>query len=95
MTDGDESRRNFITRFLSEQAVKTLEGFREGVREAATEANFDAFFSDYESSYALTLAYPDDILLDAARKEGIPVDGREKIDIVKDLFLKKGGYGSG
>jgi len=92
MNDG---RRQFFTRFFLEQAGKTLAGFRAGVKEARAKADFEAFFSDYESSYALTLAYPDDILLDAARKEGIPVDGREKNDIVKDLFLKKGGYGSG
>ena len=91
----DNGRRDFFTRFFSEQAGKTLAGFRAGVREARAEADFEAFFSNYESSYALTLAYPDDILLDAARKEGIPVEGREKNDIVKDLFLKKGGYGSG
>ncbi|MFH1102988.1 MAG: hypothetical protein V1714_04390 [Pseudomonadota bacterium] len=89
----DNGRRQFFARFLSEQAVKTLAGFQEGLREARSKADFDAFFSDYESSYPLTLAYPDDILLETALKEGIPVEGREKIDIVKELFLKKGGYG--
>jgi hypothetical protein len=91
----DNGRRDFFTRFFSEQAGKAIAGFRAGEKEARAEADFEAFFSDYESSYALTLAYPDDILLDAARKEGIQVEGREKNDIVKDLFLKKGGYGSG
>jgi hypothetical protein len=90
----DNGRRDFFTRFFSEQAGKTLAGFRAGVREARAEADFEAFFSDYESSYALTLAYPDDILLETARKEGINIEGREKIDIVKDLFIKKGGYGN-
>jgi len=88
----DENRRKFFSRFFSEQAGKTLAAFQAGVREAKSKAEFEAFFSDYESSYALTLAYPDDILLETARKEGIQVEGREKIDIVKELFRKKGGY---
>jgi len=89
----DGSRRHFITRSLQKIAGETWAAFQQGVREAKDRENFDAFFSDYESSYALTLAYPDDILLETARREGIAVDGREKNDIVKDLFLKKGGYG--
>jgi len=89
----DVSRRHFLSRSLLKIAGDTLAGFRQGVREAKDREAFDSFFSDYESCYALTLAYPDDILLETARREGIPVDGREKIDIVKDLFLKKGGYG--
>ncbi len=43
------------------------------------------FFSSYETSYSMTLAYPDDILIESARKVGIPVDGREKLDIVRDM----------
>jgi len=89
----DQGRRQFCTRFLSELAAQTVSAFREGTREAEARAEFDAFFADYESSYALTLAYPDDILLETARHEGIAVEGREKKDIVKDLFIKKGGYG--
>ena len=89
----NESRRHFLHRSLSRIAIDTLAGFQKGVREVRDRETFDKFFSDYESCYALTLAYPDDILMETARKEGIPVDGREKIDIVKDLFLQKGGYG--
>jgi len=43
------------------------------------------FFSSYETSYSMTLAYPDDILIESARTVGIPVDGREKLDIVRDM----------
>jgi hypothetical protein len=89
----DQARRQFCTRFWSDLAAKAVSAFREGAREAEAKAEFDAFFGDYESSYALTLAYPDDILLETARKEGIAVEGREKLDIVKELFIKKGGYG--
>jgi len=43
------------------------------------------FFSSYETSYSMTLAYPDDIMIESARAVGIPVDGREKLDIVRDM----------
>ncbi len=43
------------------------------------------FFSSYETSYSMTLAYPDDILTESARAVGIPVEGREKLDIVRDM----------
>jgi len=43
------------------------------------------FFSSYETSYSMTLAYPEDLLIESARAVGIPVDGREKLDIVRDM----------
>jgi hypothetical protein len=69
-----------------------LQGFEEGLEEARQKAEFDQFFDSYESSYALTLAYPDDILLETARNFGIETENRSKKDIVKELFIKQGGY---
>lgn len=43
------------------------------------------FFSSYETSYSMTLAYPEDLLFESARAAGIPVDGRDKLSIVKDM----------
>ena len=43
------------------------------------------FFSSYETSYSMTLAYPEDLLLESARAAGIPVEGRDKLAIVKDM----------
>ena len=43
------------------------------------------FFSSYETSYSMTLAYPEDLLIESARSAGIPVEGREKLDIVRDM----------
>ena len=67
-------------------------GFQAGVRAAKEKQDFEAFFDSYESSYSLTLAYPDEILLDTARKSGVETEGREKIEIIKELLKKKGGY---
>ncbi|BBO77228.1 hypothetical protein DSCW_46450 [Desulfosarcina widdelii] len=69
-----------------------MQGFEDGLEEARQKAEFDQFFDSYESSYALTLAYPDDILLETARKYDIETEGRPKKDIVKELFIKKGGF---
>jgi hypothetical protein len=91
----DEGKRQFFKRGLLRQLAGIVAGFQEGVAEVERKEDFDRFFDSYESCYALVLAYPDDILLETARKEGVAVEGREKIDIVKELFIKKGGYGPG
>ena len=87
-------RELFSKKFFLREVGKVISAFESGVREAEEKENFERFFDSYESSYALTLAYPDDILIETARREGIETEGREKIEIVKELFQKKGGYGS-
>jgi hypothetical protein len=89
----DESKRHFFKRGFLNQIAGIVAGFQEGVSLSKRQEEFDRFFDSYESCYALVLAYPDDVLLETARREGIAVEGREKIDIVKELFIKKGGYG--
>lgn len=64
-------------------------GVREAEEEEREERTLAEFFESYESSYALTLNYPDEILIETARMQGIEVEGREKIDIVKDMFIRK------
>jgi len=88
----NSSRRNFLSKYLIQQTGRCLQGFEEGLEEARRKADFDRFFESYESSYALTLAYPDDILLETARKYGIETENRSKQAIVKELFIKKGGF---
>jgi len=88
----DKSKREFCKKYFLQQAVNIVAGFHDGVRAAKEEEDFESFFDSYESSYSLTLAYPDEILLDTARKFGVETEGREKIEIVKDLLKKKGGY---
>jgi hypothetical protein len=88
----DKSKREFCKKYFFQQAVDIAAGFKAGVRAAEEEENFEAFFDSYESSYSLTLAYPDEILVDTARNFGVETEGREKIDIVKELLKKKGAY---
>ena len=88
----DKSKREFCKKYFFQQAVNIAAGFRDGVRAAKEKEDFESFFDSYESSYSLTLAYPDEILLDSARKLGVETEGREKIEIVKELLKKKGGY---
>jgi len=88
----DKSKRDFCTRYFLRKIGEVIQGFEAGVEEAEQKEDFDNFFKSYESSYALTLAYPDDILLETAKSYGIETEGREKNDIVKELLEKKGGY---
>jgi hypothetical protein len=87
----DHNKRNFFRRGLLRQVGEIVSGFQEGMREAEQKIAFDRYFESYDSSYALTLAYPDDILLETARQHGIETEGREKSEIVKELFKKHGG----
>ena len=86
----DKSKREFCKKYFLQQAVNIAAGFKAGVQAAKEKEDFEAFFNSYESSYSLTLAYPDDLLLDTASLHGIETEGREKKDIVKELFKKHG-----
>lgn len=86
----DKSKRHFLKHYTRHQAKHVIDCFRAGLQEAREEAELDKFFESYESSYALTLAYPDDILLETARMNGVETEGRQKIDIVKELIRTKG-----
>jgi len=88
----DKSKREFCTKYFFRQAAEIISGFNAGVQEAKEKEAFNEFFESYESSYALTLAYPDEILIETAQRFGIDTEGREKNEIVKELFEKKGGY---
>jgi hypothetical protein len=90
----DKSKRIFCKKYFLRQVEKVVKGFGEGLQEAQQGLAFDDFFESYESSYALTLAYPDDILIETAHQYGIDTEGREKNEIVKELFEKHGGYGN-
>ena len=87
----DKSKRQFLSNFFVQQIGELVQGFEAGVREVEEEEEFNKFFESYESSYALTLAYPDEILIETARMHGIETKNRDKIEIVKELFMKKGG----
>ena len=87
----DKGRRQFFTSGILKQCAELVAGFREGEAAAEQRESFERFFESDESCYALTLAYPDDLLLETAKLYGIEIEGRDKKDIVRELFLKKGG----
>ena len=90
----DRSKRIFCGRYFFRLIGRVAENFGEGLQEARQSLAFDDFFESYESSYSLTLAYPDDILMEAAHRHGIETEGREKKEIIKELFERHGGYGT-
>ena len=87
----DQNKRKFFRRGWLCQVGKIVSGFQEGMQQVDQEIAFDHYFESYDSSYALTLAYPDDLLMETARRHGIETEGREKKEIVKELFKKHGG----
>jgi hypothetical protein len=88
----DKNKRQFFKRGLLKQVAGIVAGFQEGMATADRMDSFERFFESYESCYALTLAYPDDLLLETARRYGIQTEGRNKKHIIKELFLKQGGH---
>lgn len=86
----DKTKRNFFRDGLLNQVGEIISGFREGMQAVESEIAFDQYFESYDSSYALTLAYPDDVLLETARMHGIETEGRERSEIVKELFRQYG-----
>jgi len=90
----DKNKRRFLTHYPCLQVGNFIESFRAGMQAAREREEADKFFETYESSYALTLAYPDDILIETAQSYGIDTEDREKKEIVKELFEKHGGYGT-
>lgn len=87
----DSSKRLFLRSILRDTLQGAIAAFQEGKNDVRRREDFDRFFSSYENSHTLTLCYPDDILLETARREGIQIEGRDKLEIVKELFEKKGG----
>ena len=88
----DFSRRRFLSKYFLHQVGRCFSGFEKGVDEVRQEGDFEKFFESDESSYALTLAYPDEILLETAKNYGIDIDGRSKREIVKDLMSRREDY---
>jgi hypothetical protein len=87
----DKDKRSFFKGGILKQVAGIVAGFREGLAAAERQEEFERFFESDESCYALTLAYPDDLLLETAKLHGIETEGRDKKDIVKELFVKQGG----
>ena len=87
----DKDKRSFFRVGILKQVAGIVAGFREGLSAAERQEEFERFFESDESCYALTLAYPDELLLETAKLHGIETEGRDKKDIVKELFVRQGG----
>ena len=83
------SRRDFFKHYFKE----TKESLVQSVAEIAeqfrpTDNPTKHFFDSYEDSYSLTLAYPREFFEQMAGEAGIPHEGRETLDVVRDLHKK-------
>lgn len=88
----DKGRRKFLSSFFQKETIDCLRGFSKGLREAKQNHDFEKFFESDESSYSLTLAYPDEILIETAKKYGIEVENRPRREIVKELLKQREDY---
>jgi hypothetical protein len=80
------SRRDMFTReilklFLKLASTKTLE-------EELKRESLEQYFKSPIHSYPLLQEMPWDLLVAEAEIRGIPIEGRDKNDIARDLFLK-------
>jgi len=82
-------RREFLRHGLLRQAAAFVSDVQEGMAAADRRDEFERFFESDESCYALALAYPDDILIETAKRYGIETEGRAKKDVAKALFLSQ------
>jgi hypothetical protein len=81
------SRRDFFRKDL----LKLL--FKSGSEEPLTEIeerqkSLEAYFASPSYSYPLLQEMPWDFLISEATSRGIPVEGRNKNEIARDMFLK-------
>jgi hypothetical protein len=81
------SRRDFFKKDM----LKKL--FKNGLPEPLTEAeqrqnSLEAYFKSPSYSYPLLQEMPWDFLVSEATARGVPIEGRNKNDIVRDIFLR-------
>jgi Sec-independent protein translocase protein TatA len=84
----DMSKRYFL-QGLARSLGRALAIYQKEYSKVEQEAEKASFFDSYENSYPLTLA-EDDLLLDAAERAGIEIEGRDKLEISRELFEKQG-----
>ena len=53
----------------------------------------EQFFDSPARSYALTHAYPYELLLETAKAMGIDAEGKERVELMKEIIKKSGGSG--
>lgn len=86
--DEKVSRRDFISTRLIRELRKLLVA---GEPKSEKAGNlFERFFSSYEDSYALTLAYPEEVFIESAKKMGIETAGKDRLQLVKEIVAKAG-----
>ena len=80
-------RRDFFTKGFPAYVFKMGEAFVEtaGLAEEEKAGYFDSF----ESCYPLLNEAPYDMLVDAANKLGISIEGKDKLTLAKEIFSKK------
>ena len=80
-------RRDFFTKAFPAYVYKVSSAFIETA--GLTEEAEKDYFESFNSCYPLLNEAPYDMLVDAANKLGIPIEGKDKLTLAKEIFSKK------
>ena len=80
------SRRDFFKHYFKEIKGSVIQSVAEIAEQfRPTDNTTEHFFDSYKDSYSLTLAYPREFFEQMADEAGISHEGRETLDVVRDL----------
>ena len=88
MKQGGLSRRDFFSHELPEFLKLLVELISE-----ARPTPEEQFFDSPARSYALTHAYPHELLLGSAKAMGIDPGGKDRVELMKEIIQKSGRSG--
>jgi hypothetical protein len=74
--------KNMLKHFFKNGSIKPL------TEEEERQKSLEAYFKSPSYSYPLLQEMPWDFLISEATSKGIPIEGRSKNDIARDIFLK-------
>lgn len=80
-------RRDFFTKGFPAYVYKVGSLFAETA--GLTENEEKDYFESFSSCYPLLAEAPYDMLVDAANKLGISIEGKDKLTLAKEIFSKK------
>ena len=85
-------RRNFLVKGLPREVAKLVVEFERFSEEGEEDEEGEQdFFASRESSYSISLAYPMHMLVETAKKLGIDVTGKDRLQLAKEIFSYKKG----
>jgi len=74
---------------IAREFYQVYRQLKDSVDEIMEETDFlEAFFASYASSYSLSLAYPESLWKATAENLGIDTEGKDRLQLAKEVFIK-------